>query len=340
MEMPRGLLDLWSGEDTAFLPDFASLEDGMGDENRRIQGLDNRLHSLGGTVESLDSSVAGIQRSIGALEGSMETLKTPSKRYERVSAGAAVASALAALLGIGVTIGIGIHQSNQAKQSAKEAKDSLQAQLTHLESDLRMVTAVVAPQLLDHISPVITAALDSSGSQLAAKLQQPIQAIQMLRDNGAKPPVENVRPVSHAALSLVQKHGESPEAWKFAAELVSYQTDAVRPALPECDIAHTNPGTFQFANPAAGGFIGYVFFGCALDLSKLPARSGAGFPTMVTSGIVIYHGGEIQPGNGPFVFMDCRFDISVQQVPSRQVQSLLEAALSDPSNVRTGGSKS
>jgi len=214
-----------------------------------------------------------------------------------------------------------------------------------------------------------------SPEQLRANLTTVTAQIETVRANGVKPSTRKITDLSEALSHVVRNNPELEETWQATAQLVSLKSDLLNPEagkLKPCDTSHAVPEQrYQAVRDGQWELrAGYFYSHCTLDLEYLPAQDKKGtfhmdiiddgssktdrklhgkplqiepsdtylqLPIFLENGTVVYHGGAIPFGNFQFEFRNCRLDFSVHGVPSKPVQDLLNAGLTENDNILSVG---
>ncbi|HZZ40293.1 MAG TPA: hypothetical protein VFE06_14255, partial [Acidobacteriaceae bacterium] len=161
--------------------------------NNRLRELEDHSGKLRGQIERLTTSVDALRQSVGknAAPAQRESVWTKT-------------SAIAAAASVIITATLGVYGISQAKS----LKKSLQGQVTRLQSDLRVIAARLAPELLSQIGQVETAALNLPSKDLARSLKDPIETLKMLRENDVPVAAGALEDPANAAKKLTQSRPE------------------------------------------------------------------------------------------------------------------------------------
>jgi hypothetical protein len=122
--------------------------------------------------------------------------------------------------------GIGFWQVHRGKVS-------LQGQVTRLQSDIQMVTAIVAPQLLQRLGTVVTSAISLPAKDVAVAANQAREIIRTLRKDKFPVQRNEIIEAASATSALAKAHPDVPQVWQTAAELVSYRSELSQITLPK-----------------------------------------------------------------------------------------------------------
>jgi hypothetical protein len=272
--------------------------DDVGNENQRIQALQSECKNLDTRVSSVEDGIGKIQHSAGRIEAHLDGLKpqkTPVHQW------IIAIGTLGACLASGFSIWNTIHESSKTRTS-------VQGQVTRIQSDLRMLTVAVAPQLLGQIGPVVTSILSVPATAVPSRLQQPIDALRLLRTQQAKNPASEITAASSAVKQLTTARPDVPQVWQAAAELVSYRSES--PYYGQ--LKYADPESLR---PCVGG-VGGIFhnfsyqanYNCAFVLDGRVIHD-----SRLVRVFVIYHGGDLEMKN--VEFQDCIFIFDFRAVP-------------------------
>jgi hypothetical protein len=196
-------------------------EEDMGSDNGRMQRLERDGSKLEERVDALEDTVRDIHSMVARIEGFVADQKAAPVFWSKVSGVAAVVASLAAA----ASLVIGVVQANRMRSSVQGQVASIQGQVTRLQSDLRMLTGVLRPELLNQLGPVITSAIQLQDRDVGAVLQQPINVLGVLRQNKVRLSMADIEPSSEATRNMIQAHPTVPEVWNIAAQLVSYRSE-------------------------------------------------------------------------------------------------------------------
>jgi len=188
----------------------------------------------------------------------------------------------------------------------------------------------------------------SSSEQLKANLLTVTAQMQMARVNGEKPDKKKVQALSNAISGVVQKEPQVAEAWRAAAELITFRSSQEqRSDLKICG----DPGTgsaFMEAkeawlaepDPKPPVFVGMEFHDCRIDLDNPVRTDGRNIFADIThfnhvdsrvlfrNAVITYRGGVIPIRY--LAFKNCVYDFYLNAPPpspgAAMTRTLLAAA--------------
>lgn len=145
-------------------------------------------------------------------------------------------------------------------------KRNYDKELGRIESSLRLLTATVAPQLLKAVDENLMAVLNEPAtqpllaSQALAKIENDTASLRKLKANL---PAQEVSKTSALLEKAVDLHSDNTDAWRAAAQMVSYRS--------ELRIAPTNrPDCYKAQGPGKWDGAKLVrYHDCTLDISNV-----------------------------------------------------------------------
>jgi hypothetical protein len=197
-------------------------------ENSRIQRLENADVQLEAQLETMSRSIHDVELGMARVEGALPVGNPASPGWTKLASIAAAVSCVAAIVS-------GVYGAYQAR----ETKLSTQGQVVKLQADLRMVTAVVAPQLLGQVSQVVVAAAALPSGEVPEALRQASAILSDLRNNNIQVREDELRQPREATSNLIKAHPDVPPVWAAAAQFASYSSEITNRrshnrVLPNC----------------------------------------------------------------------------------------------------------
>lgn len=145
-------------------------------------------------------------------------------------------------------------------------KRSYEKQFGEIGASLRLLTETVAPQLLQAVDENLRAVMSEpatqplQASQALAKVENDTAGLRNLK---AKLPAQEVSQSAALLEEVVSLHPDSPNAWRAAAQMVSYRSDLLITPTERPDCYKTQgPGAWD-------GAVLVRYHDCTLDISNV-----------------------------------------------------------------------
>lgn len=144
----------------------------MGDENRRLQALENDKKKDGPRIDILEANIQEIKVSVAAIGGHLAQLGSAvPPRWKKAEIIATTSASV-------IAVTLGIFSICQTFTSQK----SLQGQLTRAQADIQMLSATLAPQLLTRIGEVVTASISMPNKDVGGSLSGALNIVDHFRE--------------------------------------------------------------------------------------------------------------------------------------------------------------
>ncbi len=223
----------------------------------------------------------------------------------------------------------------------------------------------IKQRLADGGSHELVSELEKASTPAAVAAQMTVIKGQIALEaaQGKKPNEKKIEAISPALLLAAKRYPEVSETWSAVSTLVSYRTSSVvfprelnPDSLPDCDVDKEKttflPQTYGFPPSAMGYEEGYLFRDCRLYLDRLPGhrktftilpdpnspnpnfRQGGPaaivYPAYALNVVIVWRGNFSDNDILSLTTLNCKFQFAVNDVPNRQGQNLLLAALQNP----------
>jgi len=309
------------------------------------------------TGSVLDETIVSEENSLPQEVSEVDLSKTEDEKAKKWNRRMLVISLIVAIFFPSFNIAYNVIHD----RSIKKYSD---ARFGTIETALRLLTAMVAPQLQKAMDDSLASAISiKSGNEAGAKLVFAKSVVRQLRDAKAILPISAVSETNQKLTTVADRHTDLPETWSVIGDFLTYRSQMIE-GWPQTDLplCIEVPNQFQITKETINGAKTVATHGpielhdckIVLDSPGFTSQLSADlrFADVIFTHCAVFYGGgpiillpiklsgEPEPRLvGSMIFKNCVFVLSFSNVPGPQGQKLARILLTATgATVRLDGS--